>query len=455
MSDEVQSDTDGLQNHREETNVTVDNQDLATVRVAWNGEVGEITPIATPRVPSGAFTSNLHVAGAYLSFDVRNSRAPAATIYDLPSALWWVDSVYGEAVAHSLGELLEESHRGTAADSVVVEVSLGPTSEIMGVLQRLALGFWLTRYWPATEDVRPIDESLLGIELGALAWAADGCFLGHQPASVLLTPHLHRLLELGEKDGQLAAPRSAIVRSALEAASQTVSGDNELLPEIDDLLDRLAITGQDADPDGDEVDEAIVSLIGQPAISVDSRQSEHSLVASFAEPPEEQTLASGTDSVDWQQVPPRVLAWDENTVEWNLHPTESNDKAKLVVRVLAAVDGGRSPDLFARIYNTQTSSDMSIPRAVVRLHAGTDDEWYIGETDLERSSIDPAIIVDVFSNEFATRPLVGKERSDARTWRGHAREFIEQRASWVDGRISDQSDPARPFWAEQVTRTAS
>lgn len=382
--------------------------------------------------PVGAFASALHVQGAYLVFDIRRQDPPFASVYDLDAASWWVEDLFGSEVAELLDPEAAPAASGVgASDGETTTRVHVDHSGIFPALRRLALGAWLDRYWPAgVPDVGELDVPLLQIELAALAWRLNGIFVSEQPAGPLLEPNARRLLELARDSiGTNDERVREIILDALTAGTEALPADTPALPAIADTLDRYLdddpLTTWDLELETlfDEEFALSAQLEGAPNATAGS---EHRGRAADAAP-------ESSDSVDWQQVPPRVVDWDDGQVRFSLS-RGADGTWTVPVRVKAAWGTEAVTDLLARVYSTAHGAPV-LPLGVGSLQR--DGAEYRGAVSLVglRSDAVPdldQLVVDVFTDARATRPALGPARADAAQQRQEVRAFLRNRVTSTD-----------------------
>ncbi|MCX2715323.1 hypothetical protein [Mycolicibacterium sp. J2] len=225
-------------------------------------------PVAAP--PAVAV---LEVAGAVLAWTVDDPHAPVAVTFTDVGAADWLWRALGEAGHVSIVEALSGRPAHTAAAVDLVDVHWAAAA--LAPLRRLALGHWLRRWWPASvrDGIAELDAAVLDAEIAALTAAAEEFFAGDtfdSDVSGLLEPH----------------------RASL--AALMADGD----PRVAALVDSVS------------------EWVDLDEIPAQRRQHDYALAAGAARGQRPGTIASGTGSIPWSAVPPRVFDAAEDTVSW-------------------------------------------------------------------------------------------------------------------------------------------
>lgn len=418
-----------------------------TVVVARHGDVIRVGP-SDDGVPD-LLTSVLELPGGDLAFAVSDpARAPEATVIDVASALPWIARVFGEQIASAVAARADGDEHD---EESVVALAPGPDAER---LCRLALGQWLWRYWPQTSEVPGLNTALLRIELAALSWEADESFGALQPAGALLAGHLEELAsavrilrdELRSDAGVLETPLARSIVFAVDAlvvgeASLAAGADGALLEEWDTFLAEVATVRDDVDGEvaatSASTSTALVEeLNAWLAVTVEQpigRREEFALAAG-----DDGESIRGRSSVDWSQVPPRVLDWSEDTISWVAEPVRTGEW-HVSIRVSAVP--GSDDDLFARLYLPDGSAGSLLPVLVLPLTPVGSEYAAEGRLHVD----DPAALsVDVF-HAAATHPprVSAQSRQEAAVERDAARTLIRRRAT-----APESKGAARAFGAE-------
>ena len=240
----------------------------------------------------------LEVSGAVLEWTVDDPGGAAAvrvSVTDVAAAdwLWRVVGSAGHAAIVS----------GVIPDEMDVQV------DALTPLRRLAIGFWLRRWWPQSsrDGLARLDRALLDGELAVLVSAAQEFFTEDtldSDVEGLLTPHRTALhaFELG------GDPRVA-----------------ELVHACSELADEVG-----AWPSG---------LAETPSDTTDRRRDDYALAAGRAD----RTpggIASGVASIDWVAVPPGIFDAAEHTIDWSVEPADSSVIATVRVALTGEASAG-------------------------------------------------------------------------------------------------------------------
>ncbi len=423
-----------------------------TTRTVVVARQGDVIRIGSPG--DGApdlLASVLELPGGDLTFTVSDpAGAPEASVFDAASALPWVARVFGEEAASAVAARADAARVDDAEHDEGSAVAIAPGPDAAR-LSRLALGQWLWRYWPRTAEVQGLNAALLRIELAALAWEADASFGALQPAGVLLADHLGELVsavralrdELDSDPGVLDMPLARSIVSAVDAlvvgeASLVAGAEETLVDELDAFLDAVVAIDGDvvattATPDG-----ALLAEVNSwSAVATETptgRREDFALAAG-----DDDETISGTSSVDWSQVPPRVLDWSDDTISWLAEPVRAGEW-HVTVRVLAA-PASEEADLFARLYVPDGSPDSLLPALVLPLTPVGGEYAAEGRLNID----DPAALtVDVFHAAATHAPRVStSSRRQAAEERATARTLIRRRAA-----APEAEGVARAFGAE-------
>jgi hypothetical protein len=221
----------------------------------------------------------LEVSGAVLSWPIDDPSHLAQITFTDPDRADWLWHVLGESGHTALAAALTERPRDGTLELAGIDVLPGSLEP----LRRLALGHWLRRWWPASQrdGIAALDGALLDAEIAVLT------------ARALLRPHA----------------------GALSAHLQ--DGD----PRVGELVRACA------DLAGD------VGIAFGEAESVPRRRDDYALAAGTDPVGSGAGVAitTGTDSVSWTGVPPRIFDAAENTVTWRVDAADGI--AKAAVRV--------------------------------------------------------------------------------------------------------------------------
>lgn len=406
----------------------------------------------TPSLP--IFRSTLELPGGTATFDIQHpADPPASSIDEHGAAETWIGELYGPAALNLVsGISLDEE-----PDDQSARIAYEPT-ETGGTLRRIALGQWLLRYWPVSKDVRAVDDTLLRFELAALAWNADECFLNLQPAASFLAGQLEKLRVAAtalssEPASAQGTDLGKAILGALDAAVVGPSGpiatqDDALLDELDDLLSLLVAKADGQAPTADfeagvasleqwlqARSEAIAELVGAlPARSA--------LVAGGEGDAEDVPF----DSVDWVQVPARVLDWNEGNVSWSVEPIRDKEGAwdiSIMVDAVPLEKDAEPPLLFARGYLPDGTAEGDLPVLVVPLKRL--GNLYLGAAPLTTDQ-PRKLRLDIYDAASIVRPIIGD--AARKSWadqREKARWYMRERSR---GRGYDPEGPDRLFVGE-------
>lgn len=391
---------------------------------------------------NGVFASALDLPGGYVVFDARDPAAlPYAVIDHDAAARPWLVRLFGVAVADVVARCSSIDDTEESGEQAVVSTDPAPEGEI---LARIAFGQWLWRYWPLSPDVSPIDPQLLRIELAALAWQIEAIAGGSHLAGALLQGQLGVLRDGAAALAEGGGSRSAddALRGALDAvlvgeAGIVAGATEEELDALDEIVTRGAVLTPETSGGTDAG--ALASWVAERA-DVFARLADRGLnraslaLAASADPG---STGQIRESVDWTQVPPRVLDWADDTVAMDVEATDG--RVLVTVRVAATPDDSGAV-LFARIYRAVDSPGGDLPIAVMPLTR--DDGGYVGSTRVAGAA--EALVVDVYAAESVLRPrLTGAARRGARRERAEARDLIRSRDAG-----GGATGPGRRFAAE-------
>ncbi|MCW2511112.1 MAG: hypothetical protein JWR11_154 [Mycobacterium sp.] len=236
-----------------------------------------------PRVSDVPAVAVLELSGAVLEWTVDDpdgAATPRMTVTDVVAAdwLWRILGPTGHAAIVSEGEL---------ADVDYLPEALEP-------LRRLAIGYWLRRWWPQSsrDGIVRLDHALLDGELAVLVSAAQEFFTEDtldSDVEGLLAPHQEALLAL-EQGGD---PRVVeMVRACTELADETGAWSSELaVPQID---------------------------------STTGSRDDYALAAGRDRDLTRGAIARGFGSVDWVAVPSGTFDAAEDTVDWAIESADSS-----------------------------------------------------------------------------------------------------------------------------------
>jgi hypothetical protein len=397
--------------------------------------------------PQGPGANYFPVLGGLMAVEVTGSGANLfASIADTSAAAWWLSLVYGDDVASAVMELggliadrVDSETVGSANDSRVAAFFPGP---LFQPVVRFGAGSWIHRWWP-TPDVAPlpIDETLIALEVGTLAWAIEYVFGGLEVAGRYLEPRVNELLTM-VKDGR--STDSNLIGPALRATLESVP----LAPEVGDALRALESVIDRVDAQrADFEDEAISIAITAWQLTRDSddapefllRVPATSLVARGA------ASASSTEHflVDVELCPPRALSWSEDAIETSLTHADGS------VRVRTRVKAGSQPttlSMYCRVY----VEDEPSPRVVFKLELNADGTFE-GVAQFEAPSLPESFLSDVFAAELLAAP----DPRRAMAMRSEVAPIFEDLASRSRAKVEDsaiqQLGPEAP-WRALMTK---
>ncbi|GAA4815975.1 hypothetical protein [Streptomyces ziwulingensis] len=403
--------------------VTVRVDTVGTVRI---GPPPEVWPFHAP----------MGLAGGTVVIDPFAPDAPPYAELDGPAeAADWLEAVYGPGTRAVVRATVAAARAGSVAAhdrvdatvrSAAVPWSPGPGHES---LVRLAMTRWLGDWSPDG-----LDPVLLDLEAGGLLWDLDGVVPGAVAlARKCLTRSADPLLELAERlrhwtpeqvsDGLVA---EAVLDSVLAAACLLEGHRHH--PRL------LALARE----------EASVRASGARLSGPESRVPALARVETAA-----QDSAEGTSSVDWEQVPARVLDAADNTVRWRtVRGTADGDLLQVTVR--AAPRAVRVEGLGFRAYHPR----LPLPVALGRLHrpAEPGDPTLRGEAVLSplMRALDAAgLVVDVFDAAMVSPPRTGRAALRAVRRRRAVRQLTSLRRRWA---TRDAAGMSR--WVPAAARTA-
>lgn len=240
----------------------------------------------------------LEVSGAILEWTVDDPGGASAvrmSVTDVAAADWlW--RVVGPA-----------GHAAIASGVAPGEVDLQDAA--VAPLRRLAIGFWLRRWWPQSsrDGVVRLDRALLDAELAVLVSAAQEFFTEDtldSDVEGLLTPH----------------------RAALHAFE--LGGD----PRVEELVHACAELADDVG--------AWSTGLPEPSFAAaDQRRDDYALAAGRADRTPDR-MARGVASVDWVAVPPGIFDAAEHTIDWSVEPADASVIATVRVALTGAASAG-------------------------------------------------------------------------------------------------------------------
>ncbi|MED5815988.1 hypothetical protein VST63_26830 [Mycolicibacterium sp. 050232] len=223
----------------------------------------------------------LEVSGAVLSWVVDGGAGePPSIAFTEPERADWLWRVLGESGHVAVLDALRHREPGQGLDLPGVELLPGSVD----TLQRLAIGHWLRRWWPASDrdGIAALERPVLAAELALLTVAAEDFFTDDtldSDVEGLLAPHLEALSFLA---GQ---------------------GD----PRVADLVGQCRELA------------AEIGLDWPDTVTANARRADYALAAGAGDGPGQAGLiARGVATVDWAAVPPGVFDAAEDTIEWSV-----------------------------------------------------------------------------------------------------------------------------------------
>ncbi|YCU34993.1 hypothetical protein ACRYGU_19975 [Mycobacteroides abscessus] len=236
----------------------------------------------------------LEVSGAVLSWPVDDPSQPPVVSFTDAMRADWMWRVFGEAGHVAVVEALRDAAPGKAIELPSVSVLPRPADS----LRRLALGHWLRRWWPASlrEGVGPLDRAVLDAEVAVLTATAEDYFTDDTldaDVAGLLAPHAAALDSHRDPRVGLLAARCR------------------------DLADEMGLQW--------DVRDAGVA-----------RREDYALAAGAGdERGAPGTIAMGTATIAWSDVPPGIFDAAEHNLDWAV----VSDGATVTIRLRAAICG--------------------------------------------------------------------------------------------------------------------
>ncbi|MDT5071526.1 MAG: hypothetical protein QOH82_846 [Mycobacterium sp.] len=238
--------------------------------------------IVGPPVSEVPALAVLEVSGAVLEWTVDDPAGAAATrmtVTDVVAADWlW----------HVVGPA---GHAAIVLGAEVTDVDL--PSEALEPLRRLAIGYWLRRWWPQSsrDGIVRLDHAVLDGELALLVSAAQEFFTEDtldSDVEGLLAPHQMALQALG-RGGD---PRVVeLVRTCTELADEAGAWSAELAVPL--------------------------------SVSSGSRD-DYALAAGTEGDRARGAIVRGVGSVDWVAVPPGMFDAADHTIDWSIVVADSS-----------------------------------------------------------------------------------------------------------------------------------
>lgn len=276
--------------------------------------------------PTGPFhvcVATLELRGGRVLVDVRDpTTLPAVVVTDAALARSWLD---------------DDGGRPTVA---------GP---VLATIVQLVVARWLLRWWPARRPRLPeVDVAVLELELGGLTWLLSPHLADPDPAVIgdLVGPHLtalaawvttvrtHAVGDRGEVAGEalLRSLRAAVVE--VDPALPGYGACADLLATVDrDDADRRRLASRDDAwtrwPDQPRREPVTTRLRVAGAVPKAAQQEPF--------------------TVDWRQVPPRVLTGAEHNGRCSVKLRADSTLLRVEVDAVPRAPGGRHPDLRFRV----------------------------------------------------------------------------------------------------------
>jgi hypothetical protein len=370
----------------------------------------------------------LDVAGGAIVVDILSADATPSSLLTEPYwAQSWVSGVYGREVATALEQFEDTEFTGP----VDVEAVAG---FLTARVNRVGCGYWLHRWWPSEPNRLPeLDDWLLALELGGLAWLTEACFVESDEVESLLGPHVEKLVTQieglrtfgsGGNDQHLLDVLTTALRAAVDSLSDDVPGYEEAAALLARIRDEEAAFESAA---GSPAWDALLATLPTPEL-VTRGKGGTALTSAV--------LFRGTATADWRQLPPRVVLGREDNLAWQV--TRDHAATVLEVRVLASpsVDPGTDEVLFARAYSD------GLPETFALMY----DASLGAFTGTRVLRAEPAsnLDVDVYSAAYVQRPrLSDGARATARFERDIVFDVIAGRSGADDAFVAEQVAWAR------------
>lgn len=348
--------------------------------------------------PSGPGAHFFPVFGGLVGVDVvEPERVPFASLVDVARAAWWLEAVYGGAVAAAAVDLAppvdEDSpdlQDGAHAPRHVA-AALSP-GHLWTPLVRFGIGTWIQRWWP-TSDGGPrvrLDETLMDLENGVLAWSLEFVLGGTSAAAALLEGHVAAVLDSLEN----RSPDNALLRPVLRAIMESVPVTDEQYEGLREHESRLDLVAAEV---ATLTDDALARLYNDAA-AVDDPWRARGAQSDLAHGP----LTSRGDrlgpkmfAVDIEQVPTRSVSWAPDAVSGSLRAVVG---ALEVTVELRAGDIPTEQPLFARVF----LDDDVVPASVVELAPSSAS--YAGVARIQGRALPEDFSLDVFTPSLMASP---------------------------------------------------
>lgn len=240
----------------------------------------------------------LEVSGAVLSWPIDDTAVvPTITFTDVSRADWlWRllgESGHSAVAAAVDGRLPDDAHTIDVTGVAVLPESVDQ-------LQRLALGHWMRRWWPAShrDGIAALNDALLDAEIALLTSGAQDFF----------------------GDDTLDSDMAGLLVEHLAALNELVSAGD---PRVVDLVRSAS-----------ELTDDVGIVLAEP-VAVAPQRDDYALAAG-AEKDQRGTgtVARGAGSVAWAGVPPAVFDAAENTLDWHVEAAASGADAVVAVELL-------------------------------------------------------------------------------------------------------------------------
>ena len=363
-----------------------------TLTPEGNVEIGE--------PPTGPGAHFFPVFGGLIGVDVADPvRSPFASLIDVSRAAWWLEAVYGATVAGAAVDLAptgdedfddpQDLPPGDAPHSVAAPLHPG---HLWATLIRFGIGTWIQRWWPSSDggpQVR-LDETLLDLETGVLAWSLEFVLGGTSAAAALLEGHVHEVLD--SLDNQ--APDNALLGPVLRAIIESVPVADEQYDVLRAHESRLDLVAAES---ATLTDNALARLYEGENTVRDSREwrearrvPSHDVLVGRGG-----TVGPRGFAVDIEQVPARAVSWASDAVSGRVRSLLGGIEVEVRVR---AGDVPTKLPLFARVF----LGDDVAPASVIEL--SSDGASYAGTARVEGSSLPEDLLIDVFTPSLMATP---------------------------------------------------
>lgn len=328
--------------------------------------VVEVVPTDWVEAESAPHEREFTVVGGFLRQqpDAVSGALPRALVFEVEDAAAWLADVYGESVAAAVAAA---QHAETEGETEVEAVPAYP--ELVESFRLLCRADWYRRWWPSgdpTDESLPVlDEDLLGVDLGVLAWECADLFEDESLARQSLREARARLVVALARARDLTGDLRVYAEERLASA---VSGAVDLADRDDDdpALDALVAARRET-AEADRLIEEAQSRWDEVA-----RDWEGAELAYQAEGGAvvDDSLVSVT-TVDWAMVPSRSVSGRENNV--TIVGSVASGGLRLEVFVEGGDHGAEDP-LVAWVHEAATG------HLVARVVLGADGRRYRGHT---------------------------------------------------------------------------